>query len=144
MDIRNHRFNMTDPFAQVKQRVAQAQAVMQQIPPAQRRALAAALQTSASTTMPHSVDDPVAMTSMPVVEWDGRREGMPRSGMPLPVRRPRQQAAPMPLLWRWLVKAERLQRRWQRQWQRQSRSLRREMRLWLRDAKRHSHRHRRR
>lgn len=143
MDVHNHRFDMTDPFAQVKQRVAQAETLMQQMPPAQQRALVAALQQAPLMT-PRGVDGPVTMSSVPVLERDGGRDAMPRYGMPLSVRRPRQQAAPMPLLWRWLVKAERLQRRWQRQWQRQSRSLRREMRLWLRAAQRQSHRHRRR
>ena len=64
MDIQNQRFDMTDPFAQVKQRVAQAEILMQQMPPAQRRALVAAMQTPISTRTPRSIDGPVTMASV--------------------------------------------------------------------------------
>ena len=142
MDIHTHRFDMTNPFAQVKQRLAQADTVLQQIPPTQRRALVEAMQTPITTPTPRSIDVSVMMTSVPEPEWGGGRDVMPRSGTPRQMRRPRQRTAPMPLFWRWLVKAERLQRQLQRQWQGQSQALRREVRLWLRDAKRHNHRHR--
>ena len=144
MEIHTHRFDMTDPFAQVKQRLAQANTVMKQMPPVQRRALLKAIQTQMQDAPPlRSTDGPVTMTSASVRDWDGGRDAMPRYGMPLPVRRSRPRRAPMPLLLQWLVKAERFERRISRQWQRQSRALQREVRLWLRDAKRH-HQHRRR
>lgn len=146
MEIHTHRFDMTDPFAQVKQRLAQAKTLMRQMPPVQRRALLEAIQTQMQNAVPppRSTDDSVVMTSVPVSEWDGGPDAMPRYGTPLPVRRSRTHRAPMPLLLRWLVKAERLERRIKRQWQRQSRVLQREMRLWLRDARRHHQQHRRR
>ena len=144
MKIHTHRFDMTDPFAQVKQRVTQANTVMKQMPPVQRRALLKAIQTQMQDAPPlRSTDDSVVMTSVPVREWDGGPDAMPRYGTALPARRSRPRGAQMPLLWHWLVKAERLERRISRQWQRQSRILKREMRLWLRDAK-HHHQHRRR
>ena len=145
MEIHTHRFDMTDPLAQVKQRLAQARTVMKQMPPVQRRALLEAMQTQVQNAVPppRSTDGPVMMVSVAVREWDGGRDVMPRYGTPLPVRRVRPRRAPMPLLLQWLVKAERLERRITRQWQRQSRALQREVRLWLRDAKRH-HQHRRR
>ena len=147
MEIHTHRFDMTDPFAQVKQRLAQARTVMKQLPPVQRRALLEAMQMQMqmqnAVPPPRSTDDTVVMTSVPVREWNGGIDAMPRNGTPLPVRRLRPPRAPMPLLLRWLVKAERLERRIKRQWQRQSRVLHREVRLLLRDAKRY-HRQRRR
>ncbi len=147
MEIHTHRLDMTDPFAQVKQRVAQAKTVMKQLPPVQRRALLEAMQMQMqmqnAVPPPRSTDDTVVMSSVPVREWDGGIDAMPRYGTPLPVRRLRPRRAPMPLLLRWLVKAERLERRIKRQWQRQSRVLHREVRLLLRDAKRY-HRQRRR
>lgn len=146
MEIHTHRFDMTDPFAQVKQRVAQAKTVMKQMPPTQRRALLDAIQTQMQDAAPppRSLEGPVTMASVPVCEWDGGRDVMPRYGTPLPVRRSRPRGTPMPLLLRWLVKAERLERRIKRQWQRQSRILHREMRLWLRDAKQQQNHRRRR
>ena len=130
----DHRFDMTDPFAQVKQRVAKAEALIQQMPPAQRRALVEAMQTPTATPTQPSAEGRVTMTSVPVPEWDGGRDVMPRSGTQAPIRRPRQRAAPMPALWHWLVKAERLQRRLHRLWQRQSRLLKRDVRLLARQA----------
>ena len=146
MEIHTHRFDMTDPFAQVKQRLAQARTVMKQLPPVQRRALLEAMQRQMQNAVPppRSTDDTVVMTSVPVREWDGGIDAMPRYGTPHPLRRSRPRRAPMPLLLRWLVKAERLERRITRQWQRQSRILHREVRLLLRDAKRHHQRHHRR
>ena len=52
MEINTHRFDMTDPFAQVKQRVAQARTVMKQMPPVQRRALLEAMQTQVQNAVP--------------------------------------------------------------------------------------------
>ena len=146
MEIHTHRFDMTDPFAQVKQHVAHAKTVMKQLPPTQRRALLDAIQTQMQDAAPppRSLEGPVTMASVPVCEWDGGRDVMPRYGTPLPVRRSRPPPAQMPLLWHWLVAAERLERRITRQWQRQSRILHREMCLWLRDAKRHHQQRRRR
>lgn len=148
MEIHTHRFDMTDPFAQVKQRLAQARTVMKQLPPVQRRALLEAMQTQMqmqdAAPPPRSTEGPVAIASVPVCEWDGGRDVMPRYGTPLPVRRSRPRGAPMPLLWHWLVAAERLERRIKRQWQCQSRILHREMRLWLRDAKQQQNHRRRR
>lgn len=144
MEIHTHRFDMTDPFAQVKQRVAHTKAVMKQMPPTQRRALLEAMQMQNAVPPPRRTDDTVVMTSVPVCEWDGGIDAMPRYGTPHPVRRVRPRRAPMPLLLRWLVKAERLERRIKRQWQRQSRILHREMRLWLRDAKQQQNHRRRR
>ena len=144
MEIHTHRFDMTDPFAQVNQRLAQVETVMKQMPPTQRRALLEAIQTQMQDAPPpRSTDGPVTMTSVSVREWNGGHDAMPRYGTPLPVRRSRPCRAPMPLLWQWLAKAERLERRIKRQWQRQSRVLQREMRLWLHDAKRHHRQHRR-
>lgn len=42
MDIRTSQLDMSDPFAQVKQRLMQAETLVQQMPPSQRRALMAA------------------------------------------------------------------------------------------------------
>ena len=146
MEIHTHRFDMTDPFAQVKQRLAQARTVMKQLPPVQRRALLEAMQMQMQNAVPppRSTDDTVVMISVPVREWNGGHDAMPRYGTPLPVRRSRPRGAPMPLLWHWLVAAERLERGIKRQWQRQSRILHREMRLWLRDAKQQQNHRRRR
>ena len=130
MDIQNHRFDMTDPFAQVKQRIAQAETLMQQMPPAQRRALVAVMQTPASTLTPWSIDSPVTMASVPVSEWDGGRDVMPRTGTaPLPVIRPRRARVKLPWWWPWFLAAEwigrRLRRWWQRHFQRPPRRHRR-------------------
>jgi hypothetical protein len=133
----DHRIDMTDPFAQVKQRVAKAEALMQQMPPAQRRVLVEAMQTSFATPPQPSAEGRVAMTSVPVSEWDGGRGAMPRSGTRSRIRRPRQRVVPMPPLWHWLVQAGRLQRRLHRLWQRQSRLLKRDIRFLARQARPH-------
>lgn len=147
MEIRTSQLDMSDSFAQAKQRLAQAETVLQQMPHSQRRALAEALEESASTPQSSCVDGPVAMTpvamtSVAVSEWDGGV--MPRSTTPLHVRRPRQRPAQKPARWDWLVAAERFLHRLHRQWQRQSRALRREVRMLLRDPKRQQPRHQRR
>ena len=142
MEIRTSQLDMSDSFAQAKQRLAQAETVLQHMPPSQRRALAEALEESASTPQSSCVDGPVAMTSVAVSEWDGGV--MPRSTTPLHVRRPRRRPAQKPVRWDWLVAAERFLHRLHRQWQRQSRALRREVRMLLRDPKRQQPRHQRR
>jgi hypothetical protein len=129
----DHRFDMTDPFAQVKQRVAKAEALMEQMPPAQRRALVEAMQTSLATPPQPSAEGRVTMTSVALPEWDGGRDVM-RSGTQLRIRRPRQRVVPMPPLWHWLVQAGRLQRRLHRLWQRQARLLKRDIRFLARQA----------
>lgn len=118
MDIQNHRFDMTDPFAPVKQRVAQDETLMQQMSPAQRRALVAAMQTPIGTRTPRSIDSPVTVVSIPVPEWDGGRDVMSRTGTaPLPVIRPRRIRAKLPCWWPWFLAAERIDRRLRRWWQ---------------------------
>lgn len=130
----DHRFDMTDPLAQVKKRVAKAEALMQKMPPAQRSALVEAMQTSLATPPQPSAEGRVAMTSVPVPEWDGGRHVM-RSGTGSRTRRPRQRVVPKPPLWHWLVvQAGRLQRRLHRLWQRQSRLLKRDIRFLARQA----------
>ena len=104
MEIHTHRFDMTDPFAQVKQRLAQARTVMKQLPPVQRRALLEAMQTQMqmqdAAPPPRSTEGPVAIASVPVCEWDGGRDVMPRTGTaPLPVIRPRRIRAKLPWWW---------------------------------------------
>lgn len=142
MEIRTSQLDMSDSFAQAKHRLAQAETVLQQMPPSQRRALAEAMQEAASTPQPGCAEGPVAMTFVAVPEWDGGV--MQRSTTPLRVRQPRQRPAQKPLLWHWLVAAERFLHRLHWQWQRQSRALRREVRMLLRDPKRQQHRPQRR
>lgn len=119
MDIQNHRFDMTDPFAPVKQRFAQAETLMQEMPPAQRRALVAAMQTPISTRTPRSIDSLVTVASVPVPDWDGGSDALLRTGTaPVPVIRPRRRIrVKLPWWWLWFLAAERIDRRLRRWWQ---------------------------
>lgn len=126
MEIHTHRFDMTDPFAQVKQRVAQAETVLQQMPPAQRRALVTAMQRSAPPPAQRGIDGPVAMTSVAVRDWDGGRDALPHYGV-TPLRITRTARRRRVLLWweRWLLAALRLTFRIERWWQRRQQRKRR-------------------
>lgn len=133
MEIHTHRFDMTDPFAQVKQRVAQAETALRQMPPAQRRALVTAMQQSAITPAPRSIDGPVATTSVAVRDWDGGRNVLPRYGAtPLRIVRTARRRIPQSWLLRGLRWADRLEARLQRWWRRQQRATRREVLIWQR------------
>jgi len=133
MEIHTHHFDMTDPFAQVKQRVAQAETALQQMPPAQRRALVTAMQQSAITPTQHSINGPVAMTSVAVRDWGGGRDVLPRYGItPLRIARTTRRRIPQPWWLRSLRWADRLEVKLQRWWRRQQRAMRREVLIWQR------------
>jgi hypothetical protein len=137
MNIHNHRFDMTDVFAQAKQRVTQANTVLQRIPPAQRQAVMEAMQTPATTPIPRSIDATLTTTAMPVRDWDGGSNAMPRTTVITRIGRPLRIRQPLPLAWRCWVAGVRLKRRINTRWQRQSRRLKRELRLLARQALRH-------
>lgn len=139
MEIHTHRFDMTDPFAQVKQRVAQAETVLQQMPAAQRRALVTAMQRSATPTTPRGIDGSVAMSSVAVRDWDGGRDVLPRYGAaPLRIARTARRRIPQPWLLRALRWTERLENKLRRWWRQQQRATRREVLIWQRQQR---HRH---
>lgn len=130
MDI-DHRLPMTDPFARVKQRVAQAEILVQELPPAQRQTLVTAMLTSMTAPTPASIDGPVAMTSVAVCDWESGSDALPRTAVTR-ISRPLRIRQPPPLAWQWCVAGLRLKRWMSRQWQRQSRLLKREFRLLVR------------
>lgn len=147
MEIRTSQFDMSDAFAQVKERIAQAETALPQMPPAQRRALLDAMQPHDWSDQAVVVEAAVALPLVAVAHWDGARNSSPQYGAPVPVRRRRtgsQPLPPRPLFWHWIGKADRLQRRLHRQWQHQFQAVRREVRLWLRAVKRRQYRYHRR
>lgn len=115
MEIQTSKLDISNPFGQLNQRLAQAETVLQQMLPAQRRALMDAMRAAEPT---------------------------PRITVTTRISRPLRIRQPLPLAWQWLVAGVRLKRRMKKQWQRQSRRLKREFRLLARQAL-HHHNHRR-
>lgn len=139
MDIHNHRFDMTDPLAQVKHRFARTGDVLKQISPAQRQVVVRAMQRPTATPSQRCIDEPLTTTLIPARDWDSSSAAMSRATMTTFVHRSRRVRQPQPLACRWWVAGVRFKRRISKQWQHQLRQCKRELRSLLRQALRHLH-----
>jgi hypothetical protein len=109
MEIPSTRFDATDPFAQAKLQVRQAETVLRQIPSAQREQLLAEMlpPIPAQRSAP-AIESAVTMVTVKVDDWDGGPVARPAA--PMMIRRPRRIVGHIPWQWRWIVAGIRLTR----------------------------------
>jgi hypothetical protein len=109
MEIPSTRFDATDPFAQAKLQMRQAETVLRQLPPQQREQLLAEMLPSipAQRSSP-AIEPAVTMVTVKVEDWDGGPVVQQRS--PTVVLRPRRIARHIPWQWRLIVAGIRLTR----------------------------------
>ena len=109
MEIPSTRFDATDPFAQAKLQMKHAEAVLRQMPSAQREQLLAEMLPPMPMHRPApAIEQAVTMVSVKVEEWDGGPVVQQR--YPTVVRRPRRIDRHIPWQWRWIVAGIRLSR----------------------------------
>lgn len=109
MEIKTTRFDMTNPFAPMQQRMNQVEAVLRQMPPAQREQLLAEMLPSMPMHRPSPTIEPaVTMATVKVEQWDGGPVVQQR--YPTAVLRPRRIVSTIPWQWRLIVAGIRLTR----------------------------------
>lgn len=109
MEIPTTRFDATDPFAQAKLQMKQAETVLRQMPPVQREQLLAEMLPRMPMHRPSpAIDQAVTMVSVKVDEWDGGPTA--RAIAPMMIRRPRRMVGTIPWQWRLIVAGIRLTR----------------------------------
>ena len=109
MEIPFTRFDATDPFAQAKLQMKQAETILQQMPSAQRQQLLAEVLPPMPVHRPSSAIEPVVtMVTVKVDDWDGGPVARPSTLMM--IRRPRRIVGHIPWQWRWIVAGIRLTR----------------------------------
>jgi hypothetical protein len=108
MEIPSTRFDATDPFAQAKLQMKQAETVLRQMPPAQREQLLAEMLPPMPMHRPPAIEPAVTMVSVKVEDWDGGPVARPTA--PMMIRRPRRIVGHVPWQWRLIVAGIRLTR----------------------------------
>jgi hypothetical protein len=109
MEIPSTRFDATDPFAQAKLQMKQAETVLRQLPPVQREQLLAELQPSIAVRQSSPIIEPaVTMVTVKVDEWNGGP--VAKATAPMMIRRPRRIVGTIPWQWRLIVAGIRLTR----------------------------------
>jgi hypothetical protein len=109
MEIPSTRFDATDPFAQAKLQMKQAETILQKMPSAQRQQLLAEMLPPMPMHRPSPAIEPaVTMVSVKVEEWDGG--SVVQRAASTPVLRPRSIARHIPWQWRWIAAGIRLTR----------------------------------
>ncbi len=109
MEIPSTRFDATDPFAQAKLQMKQAETVLRQLPPAQREQLLGEMLPPMPMHRPSPTIEPaVTMVSVKVDDWDGGPVARPTA--PMMIRRPRRIVGHVPWQWRLIVAGIRLTR----------------------------------
>ena len=109
MEIPSTRFDATDPFAQAKLQMRQAETVLRQMPSAQREQLLAEILPPMPMHRPSPAIEPaVTMVTVKVEDWDGGPVVQQR--YPTAVLRPRRIVGYIPWQWRWIVAGIRLTR----------------------------------
>jgi hypothetical protein len=108
MEIPSTRFDATDPFAQAKLQMKQAETVLRQMPPVQREQLLAEMLPPMPMHRPPAIESAVTMVSVKVDEWDGGP--VAKATAPMMMRRPRRIVGTIPWQWRLIVAGIRLTR----------------------------------
>ena len=109
MEIPSTRFDATDPFAQAKLQMKQAETVLRQLPSVQREQLLAELQPPIPVRQSSPAIEPaVTMVTVNVDEWDGGPAA--KATAPMMIRRPRGIVGHVPWQWRLIVAGIRLTR----------------------------------
>ena len=113
MEIPSTRFDATDPFAQAKLQMKQAETILQKMPSAQRQQLLAEMLPPMPMHRPAPAIEPaVTMVTVKVEDWDGGP--VARAAAPMMIRRPRRIAGYIPWQWVWIVTGIRFGRRLRR------------------------------
>lgn len=109
MEIPSTRFDATDPFAQAKLQMKQAETILQKMPSAQREQLLAEVLPPMPMHRPSPTIEPaVTMVTVKVEEWDGGP--VVARSQPTAIYRPRRIARHIPWQWRLIVAGIRLTR----------------------------------
>jgi hypothetical protein len=109
MEIKPTRFDMTNPFAPMQQRVNQVETVLRQLPTAQREQLLAEMLPSMPMHRPSPLtESAVTMVTVKAEEWDGGPVAQQR--FPTTILRPRRIVGTIPWQWRLIVAGIRLTR----------------------------------
>jgi hypothetical protein len=109
MEIPSTRFDATDPFAQAKLQMKQAETVLRQLPQVQReQLLAESLPSLPVQRSSPAIEPAVTMVTVKVEDWDGGPVVRPTA--PMMIRRPRRIVGTIPWQWRLIVAGIRLTR----------------------------------
>jgi hypothetical protein len=109
METPSTRFDATDPFAQAKLQMKQAETVLRQLPSVQREQLLAELQPPIPVRQSSPAIEPtVTMLTVKVDDWDGGPAA--KATAPMMIRRPRRIVGHIPWQWRLIVAGIRLTR----------------------------------
>ena len=109
MEIKPTRFDMSNPFAPMQQRMNQVEAVLRQMPSAHRQKLLAEMLPPIPMHRPSPLIEPaVTMVTVKTDVWDGGPVVQQR--YPTAVLRPRRIVGYIPWQWRWIVAGIRLTR----------------------------------
>ena len=131
MEIKPTRFDMTNPFAPMQQRMNQVETVLRQMPPAQREQLLAEMLPPMPMHRPSPpIEQAVTMVTVKVEEWDGGP--VVQRAASTPVLRPRRIARHIPWQWRLIVIGIRLGRRLRRVARKQWRQMLKASRRFIR------------
>lgn len=131
MEIPSTRFDATDPFAQAKLKMRQAETVLRQMPPAQReQLLAEMLPPMPMHRLSPAIESPVTTVTVKVEEWDGGPLVQRATSTSVP--RPPRIARHIPWQWRLIVVGIRLGRRLRRASRKQLRQTIKTSRRFLR------------
>ena len=107
MEIPSTRFDATDPFAQAKLQMKQAETVLRQMPPVQREQLLAEMLPPMPMHRPSpAIDQAVTMVTVKVEDWDGGPAA--KATAPMMMCRPRRIVGYVPWQWRLIVAGIRL------------------------------------
>jgi hypothetical protein len=109
MEIPSTRFDATDPFAQAKLKMRQAETVLRQMPPVQReQLLAESLPSLPVRRSSPAIDQAMTMVTVKVDEWNGGP--VAKATAPMMIRRPRRIVGTIRWQWRLIVAGIRLTR----------------------------------
>jgi hypothetical protein len=108
MEIPSTRFDASDPFAQAKLQMQQAETVLRQLPPVQREQLLAEMLPPMPMHRPPAIEPAVTMVTVKVEDWDGGP--VAKAAAPMVMRRPRRIVGHVPWQWRLIVAGIRLTR----------------------------------
>jgi hypothetical protein len=109
MEIKPTQLDMTNPFAPMQQRMNQVEAVLRQMPSAQRQQLLAEMLPPIQMHRPSPlIETAVTMVTVKTEEWDGGP--VVKQQYPTAVIRPRRIVSTIPWQWRLIVAGIRLTR----------------------------------
>ncbi len=133
MEIKPTQFDMSNPFAPMQHRMNQVEAVLRQMPQAQREQLLTEMLPPIPMHRPASVIEPaVTMVTVKTEEWDGGPVVQQR--YPTVVVRQRRIVGTIPWQWRWIVagiRLTRIVRKSAKQQMKQFNKLQRQMIRWV-------------